>query len=573
MGEAVAVKHAKPIGEVLVERGLLTSKQIDEALTEQARAGTRKLLGEIVVDLGFCSAADVAEALAASYDVPFARITPDLVDPNTLSALPRDFIIGNSVLPLFKVDNILTVAVTEPSNVFLLEEIAQLAGCPVQIVATVKSDIEEALQDCQPGLDGIVLEGILKGHDGSNQSSADAKVADSSSVDAESMQGEAPVVQLVKHLIVSAVREGASDIHIEPDDRALRVRYRIDGTLMEKLRPPYQMHAAIVSRIKIMAGLDISERRLPQDGAISTRVEDSRVDLRVSTLPNKFGEKVVIRVIDTRNTLVSLDKLGMSSAVYDAFVCEVRKPHGITLVTGPTGSGKSTTLYAVLNEINDAAINVCTVEDPVEFQIAGVNQFQVHEKIGLSFANVLRSLLRQDPDVIMLGEIRDSETARIAIQAALTGHLVLSTLHTNDSASAVTRLHNLNVESYLISASLVAILAQRLVRAICPDCRREVEPSPAALHSVERLNVRLDKLFEGRGCSRCNQTGMRGRVGIYELLVPDDELRDAIAAGAPLGTIRARAEALGMRTLLEAGFDAIREGKTTLDEVLRVTCG
>ena len=333
------------------------------------------------------------------------------------------------------------------------------------------------------------------------------------------------------------------------------------------------MQPAIVSRIKIMAGLDISERRLPQDGSISVTVEGNRVDLRVSTLPNKFGEKVVIRVIDTRNALVGLDQLGLSESLYDAFIHEVRKPHGIILVTGPTGSGKSTTLYAVLNEINNASINICTVEDPVEFHVPGVNQFQVHEKIGLSFANVLRSLLRQDPDVIMLGEIRDPETARIAVQAALTGHLVLSTLHTNDSPSAVTRLHNLGVEPYLVSASLVAILAQRLIRTICPQCKRAVGPSPSIQNTAERLGMTLDRVFMGRGCSQCNQTGMKGRVGIYELLLPNDELRDAIASGAPLGTIRTKAKGLGMKTLLEAGFDKVREGLTTVEEILRVTAG
>ena len=569
MSEAATVGCARPIGEVLVERGLITPDQVNAALDAQKRSTERKLLGEVIVELAFCTAAQIAEALASTYDVPFARVAQNLVDPEVVGLLPREFIESNFVLPVFKVDNVLTVAVTEPSNVFLVEEIERLAECSVQIVAAVKSDIEETLKACRPEADNFVIESILGGDE------ADLGVDDRQSVvdsaEMESFDGKAPVVQLVNHVILSAVREGASDIHIEPGERALRVRYRIDGTLEEKLRPPHQMHAAVVSRIKIMAGLDISERRLPQDGAISVRVEDNRIDLRVSTLPNKFGEKVVIRVIDTRNTLVGLDELGLSSSVYEVFAGEVRKPHGIILVTGPTGSGKSTTLYAVLNEINTPSINVCTVEDPVEFHIPGVNQFQVYEKIKLSFANVLRSLLRQDPDVIMVGEGRDAETARIAVQAALTGHLVLSTLHTNDSASAVTRLNNLNVEPYLISASLAAVLAQRLVRVICPHCKREVEPSAATLHSVERLGMKVERYHEGRGCSKCGQVGMKGRIGVYELLLPDDELRDAIASNATLGTIRAKARELGMRTLLEAGFDKVRDGITTVDEVLRVT--
>ena len=572
MSETTTVKRAKPVGEILIDRKLITRDQITEALAVQKGTDARKLLGEIFVELGFCSAADVAEALADTCDVPFARITPDLPDPGTIKALPRDFIDSHTVLPLFKVDDVLTVAVAEPSNVFLIEEIAQSAGCSIQIVAAVKSDIEDTLKTYQPETDRFVVEDLFKHDDGDDR---DTSFLDGAvdATDVESQASDAPAVRLVNHLIQSAVREGASDIHIEPDDQDLRVRFRIDGTLVDKLHPPYQLHPAIVSRIKIMAGLDISERRLPQDGAISTLVDDSRVDLRVSTLPNKFGEKVVIRVIDTRNTLVGLDKLGLSPSVYDAFAAEVRKPHGIILVTGPTGSGKSTTLYAVLNEISNPTINICTVEDPVEFQIPGVNQFQVREKIGLDFPAVLRSLLRQDPDVIMLGEVRDPETARTAVQAALTGHLVLTTLHTNDAPSAITRLHNLDVEPYLISASLICILAQRLVRTICPKCKRQVDPTPATRHSVERLGVKVDRFFEGRGCSHCKQTGMKGRMGIYELLVPDDELRDAIASDATLGAIRAKAKEMGMHTLLESGLQKVNEGYTTVEEVLRVTAG
>ncbi|MCK4659092.1 MAG: Flp pilus assembly complex ATPase component TadA [Phycisphaerae bacterium] len=571
MSQAPTTQHAKPVGEILVEQKLISREQIAEALKAQKQSAHRKLLGEVIIELGFCTEAQVVEALADAYRIPFARITPNLVDPRIIKTLPREFIENNHILPLFNVDNVLTVAVTEPSNVFLVEEIAQMAGCPVQIVAAMKPDIESTLQRYQPEAEGFALEDILKDPGDTGQSADLGTVIDTAG--AETLGEESPVVQLVNHLIFSAVREGASDVHIEPGDKSLRVRYRIDGVLSEKLHPPYQMQPAIVSRIKIMASLDISERRLPQDGAISMTVEGNRVDLRVSTLPNKFGEKVVIRVIDTRNALVSLDQLGMSESLYEAFHHEVRKPHGIILVTGPTGSGKSTTLYAVLNEINSKSVNICTVEDPVEFQVPEVNQFQVNEKIGLSFAGVLRSLLRQDPDVIMLGEVRDAETARIAVQAALTGHLVLSTLHTNDSPSAITRLHNLGVESYLISASLVAILAQRLIRSICPHCKRAVEPAPSLLRTAERLGVKLEQVFQGRGCSECHQLGMKGRIGIYELLVPDDELRDAIASGASLGTIRSKAKSMGMKSILEAGFEKVRQGVTTPAEVLRVTAG
>ncbi len=572
MSPSAPVKHSKPVGQILIDRKLITAEQIDEALKLQKSSGNRKLLGEVIIELGFCTVAQVAEALACSYGVPFARLAPNLVDPKITEVLPRDFLDSNVVIPLFKVDNVLTVAVTEPSNVFLVEEIAQLADCAVQIVAALKSDIDDLLKLYRSDVNDFAIQDILADHE-----QTDSEVTDLYEIigetDVESAHADAPVVQLVNHLISCAVREGASDIHIEPDEKALRVRFRIDGALIERFHPPFQLQPAIVSRIKIMAGLDISERRLPQDGAISVTVGGGRVELRVSTLANKFGEKVVLRVIDTRKALVTLDQLGLSQSVYDAFLREARKPHGIILVTGPTGSGKSTTLYAVLNELRDPAINICTVEDPVEFQVPGVNQFQVHEKIGLGFANVLRSLLRQDPDVIMLGEIRDPETSRTAVQAALTGHLVLSTLHTNDSPSAVTRLQNLGVRPYLVSASLVAVLAQRLVRAICRDCKRAVEPSPSDRKTAEGFGVTLDRVFAGRGCSQCNQVGMKGRVGIFELLVPDDDLRGAIASGAPLNTIRAMAEKLGMMTLLQSGFEKVREGSTTVEEVLRVTAG
>ncbi len=572
MNQPTAVVRPKPVGEVLVDQKIITREQVTEALEFQKQSTERKLLGEIIVELGFCTSVQVTEALACTYGVPFVRLALNLFDPEITDILPREFVDSHVVLPMFKVDNVLTLAVTEPSDVFLVEEASQVAGCSVQIVAAVRSDIEAMLKVRQQGLEGLAVADYFTSDPATEGGPADLRNT-IDATDMESQDGDAPVVQLVNRVIYSAVREGASDIHIEPDDRALRVRYRVDGALAEKLSPPYQMQPAIVSRIKIMAGLDISERRLPQDGAISVSIEGSRVDLRVSTLPNKFGEKVVIRVIDTRNAMVSLEQLGLSRPVYDAFTREVRKPHGIILVTGPTGSGKSTTLYAVLNQINDPAINICTVEDPVEFQIPGVNQFQVHERINLSFANVLRSLLRQDPDVIMLGEIRDPETARTAVQAALTGHLVLSTLHTNDSASAITRLRNLQVEPYLISASLVAILAQRLIRTICPECKCKTTPSPAALHSAERLGVTLEHVHEGRGCSHCGQRGMKGRSGIYELLIPDDELRDAIASDGSLGAIRTKAKSLGMRTLQDAGFDKVREGETTVEEVLRATAG
>ena len=571
MSDAPAVKHTRSLGEVLVDSGAITQAQLSAALKMQSECDVRKLLGEIVVEADFCTEVQVAEALANSCGFPFAEITPELYDPTVFDALPREFAESHAVLPLFKVDGMLTVAMSEPTDVFLTEEIARVANCPVQLVAAVKTEIVKALQTCQPYSDTLEFDAIIETQD---EVDGDASLSEyTGPSDMKSVDGEAPVVQLVNRIILSAVRDGASDIHIEPDDQAFRIRFRVDGVLDVKLTPPYKMHAAVVSRIKIMAGMDISERRLPQDGSIHTIVDKNRIDLRISTLPTKFGEKTVIRIIDTRTTIVTLNKLGLSKTVHTAFSREIKKPHGIILVTGPTGSGKSTTLYAVLNELCNPSVNICTVEDPIEFQLPDVNQFQVNEKIRLSFAKILRSLLRQDPDVIMVGEIRDPETAQIALQAALTRHLDISTHQTNDAASAVTRLQNLQVEPYLISASLIAVLGQRLVREVCPLCRRQEEPTRAASHRLELLGVELQEVYEGRGCTHCGQRGLKGRVGIFELLVPDDNMRDGIASGAGIGTLREQAKASGMVTLFEAGVEKVRAGETTVEEMLRVTTG
>ncbi len=556
------------LGDALVERGLITLQQVEEAIAVQQKDGRRRLLGEILVELNFCTEEHLVEALADAYGVPFARITPRLVDPGVLSTLPRDFIEGRDVLPLFKVDGVLTVAVTELANMFLAEEIGQAAGCSIQIVAALAKDIRATLERLAPDDAAVSFESLFEEAtaEGSGKRLGDSRA------DMDDQDSDSPVVQLVNHAIHSAIREGASDIHFEPDEDEFRIRYRVDGQLIEKIHPPSRMQATIIARIKIMAGMDISERRLPQDGAIRVTSRGNPVDLRVSTLPNKFGEKAVLRIIDNRNSLISLEGLRVPKEIHESFIRLCAQPYGIILVTGPTGSGKSTTLYAMLSQINAPEVNICTVEDPIEFNLKGINQFQVHDKIGLSFAAVLRTLLRQDPDVIMVGEIRDPTTAAIAVQAALTGHLVLSTLHTNDSAGAITRLQNLAIEPYLVSAALVGIVAQRLVRRVCPDCATMVKPEPNILHAAERAGVSLEKVSRGRGCSTCNQTGFKGRMGIYEVLIPDDEMRDAIASGANLGKLRQLARASGMRTLFEYGVEKVRDGETTMEEVLRVTC-
>ncbi len=388
--------------------------------------------------------------------------------------------------------------------------------------------------------------------------------------DVEEVAGQSPVIRLVNYVIYTAVKEGASDIHIEPAERCLRVRNRIDGKLYKALEVPQHLLAAVTSRIKIMASLDISERRLPQDGRVHVMLDGRKIDLRVSTFPGSRGEKTVIRVLDTRNVSLNLAELGFTEEVLSTFQSHIRAPNGIVLVTGPTGSGKSTTLYGALNQIATMANNVCTVEDPIEYHLPLINQFQVSERVGLTFSKALRTLLRQDPDVIMVGEIRDDETARTAIQAALTGHLVFSTLHTNDAASAITRLVNMGVEPYLISAALNMVLAQRLVRRICPKCRVDFDPPRTLRKVIERMGIDIDRFYKGVGCRRCRNTGYSGRIGVHETLSVDDALRDAIVRNGSISELRQIGINNGMITLKVDGFRKVREGITTIEEILHV---
>lgn len=558
------------VGDLLLARGLISNEQIDQALAFQRDNGHRKLLGEILVELGFVTNELVMEVLAEAYNVPYERITPHLADPKVIGVLPRDFLEKQNALPLFLVNGKLTVALAEPANVFLVEEIARMTGHTVQLVASPAKDIQTTLQTSLPNGNVFVIDDMVRDSDLSDLQVIDREVTDL----AEASDGgnDSPVIKLVNHLMYAATEEGASDIHIEAGDGEMRVRFRVDGALYEKMRPPYKMLPAVVSRIKIMAGMDISERRVPQDGGISVMMRKNPIDMRVSTMPGKYGEKVVIRIIDNRKAMTNLDGLGLDANMLTRLRHVINQPNGIVLVTGPTGSGKSSTLYSMLGEINDAEINICTVEDPVEYHVSGINQFQVNEKAGFTFSGALRSLLRQDPDVIMLGEIRDHETAKIATQAALTGHLVLSTLHTNDAPSAVTRLLNIGVESYLVAASVRATMAQRLLRRVCPHCKEAVDVSPNARRLLDRLGdegTSIDKLHQGVGCTRCRNTGYAGRLGIFELFVPEDETLDAISRGASLQEIRRIAKASGHQSLADDGLKKVRAGLTSLDELVK----
>jgi type IV pilus assembly protein PilB len=557
------------LGELLVERGLMSEVQLRDALEEQKRSGHRKLLGEILIELSIVSEEQVVEALASAYSVPYAKLTPRLADPRVTDKLPRDFIDTHCVMPLFLVDGMLTVAVSEPANLFLTEEIERLSGCDVQIVAATSRDIRATLQAHLPSAGVFVLDDM---YDGEGKSDA-LELVETRVQDLEELAevaGQSPVIKLVNYLLYTAVQDRASDIHIEREDHACRVRFRVDGKLMVKLSPPHQMHPAIVSRIKIMSGMDISERRLPQDGDIHVMLDGRPIDMRVSTMPGKFGEKVVIRVIDNRNSIVTLEKLGMSAAMTRIWREIINSPTGAVLVTGPTGSGKSTTLYSVLAELASDEENICTVENPVEANILGVNQFQVNEKIGFTFATALRSLLRQDPDIIMVGEIRDAETALVATQAALTGHLVFSTLHTNDAASAVTRLVNMGVEPYLVAAMLRGVLAQRLVRKVCPHCREPYQPDAKERKALQDTFGEVGELVKGAGCTRCRGRGYSGRLGVFELIAPNEEMLEVIAHGGGLQEIRRMARDAGYLTLREDGLAKALAGQTTVDEVLRV---
>ncbi|HVP11657.1 MAG TPA: GspE/PulE family protein [Phycisphaerae bacterium] len=568
MPPAITSSTRKQVGQILVAKGILTQEQIEQAVEEQQNRDHKQLLGEILIELGMASEDQVVEALAEAYSVPYAKLAPRLVDAKVVEVVPRDYLEKYSVLPLFKVRNVLTLAMAEPSNVFLIEEISRMTGCSVQVVAASGADIQQILGQYVKSANVFVIDDIIEDVSDDTFELIESKVEDITNL--EGMAGDSPVIKLVNYLIYSAVREGASDIHIEPDEGHLRIRNRVDGVLYEKLNPPSQMMAPIVSRIKIMAGMDIAERRLPQDGGIHVMMEGRPIDLRVSSLPNMHGEKVVIRIIDNSKALINLETLGFSIDMLKQFRQQLNQPHGLVLVTGPTGSGKSTTLYAALLEINSPERNVCTVEDPIEYNLPKINQFQVNEKIGLKFGTVLRALLRQDPDVIMVGEIRDDDTARTAVQAALTGHMVLSTLHTNDAASAVVRLNNIGVENFLISASLVAVLAQRLVRKVCPHCKKEFEPTPNIRHAMQKLGFTVDKLLRGEGCPKCHGTGYLGRIGVYELFVPNDDIRQAISDGATLQTLRKLSRDAGMTMLYSDGMEKVRSGITTAEEVFRV---
>lgn len=559
-----STRTVTPLGQVLVDMGALTEANLQEALKRQAQGNQRLMLGEILLEMGLVDQETLIRAVAVSRGIEYVPDPGAVADPGAMALIPEALRAEHRVLPLSLSEGELTVATAEPQNFFVREQLAKVTGFRIRFVASPGARIEAAL-GAAPAETQELDNDILSDVDEKEFSLSEGHDTEMIGVETDADAG--PVVKLVNFIICSAVKERASDIHIEPDDGTLRVRFRVDGTLYTRVKPPYRMHAAVSSRIKIMAKLDISERRVPQDGEISVKIDGRPVDLRVSTLPGKFGEKVVMRVVDASGNRPSLDKLGFRPETLKLFTGLIELPHGIVLVTGPTGSGKSTTLYAALSTFDTESLNVSTVEDPIESNLQGVHQAQVNPKAGFTFAGALRALLRQDPDIVMVGEIRDKETGQIAVQAALTGHMVLSTLHTNDAPSAVTRLQDLGVEPFLIAASIRGVLAQRLVRRICPQCRTEFEPDAAQRSALGRHADKASRLYRGAGCKRCRETGMQGRVGLYELFAPDDEVLDAISARAEPAAMRKLLERKGFETLWDDGMMKVLAGLTTSEEV------
>jgi type IV pilus assembly protein PilB len=562
-------KARKSVDELLQERGIVNEEQLDQARKVAAQT-PGKTLAQILLTMNAASEAQILSALAETLGLEFVTPKREEVDQRAFDLLPIDFIKKQSVLPLRLEGRTLVVAMTDPANVFRIDEIKRKSKRDVKVLVTTAADINRVVEIITNGASDVNMDEIIK-----DMNEDDVQVVKDTSAedvtDLEKAGSESPVIRFVNFLIADALKQGASDIHVEPKEKALKIRYRIDGILFESMNPPHAMQAAVCSRLKIMANLDISERRLPQDGRIRCVVNDRKIDLRMSTLPVANGEKVVMRILDTRSINVSLDDLGFSENALTIWKNQIDQPHGIILVTGPTGSGKTTTLYSSLRQMDGNKMNISTVEDPVEYHLGSANQVQVHAKIGMTFAAALRALLRQDPDVVMIGEIRDPETANIAVQAALTGHLVLSTLHTNDAPSSVTRLINIGVEPYLISAALNAVLAQRLVRKICQHCKEEFAPEGEIKEFLTLQGYGAEKSFKGKGCDRCRKTGYSGRLGIYEMLVMDDGLRDTITSNPDVNNLRKLCRERGLVSLRQDGFDKVKRGLTTVDEILRVT--
>lgn len=556
----------KRLGEILIDNNQLLPELLEEALERQKQSGRR--LGQVLVEMGFVSQDEVMKAISQQMGVPHIWLRKGLVDPKIVSLLPREKAQYYCVMPMFLIQNkTLILAMSDPSSVFAIDDVERLTGYTIQPVQCRKSDIEEAHDEYYEGSGGVQkLLDTLEESDVQVVSLA-SQHEDLNMVEAEA-EGAA-IINLVNLILLNGIKEGASDIHIEPEPKATRVRYRIDGALQEVMAPKAELHSAISSRIKIMSSMDIAERRLPQDGRIQVLAEGKEVDVRVASMPTVYGENIVMRLLDKERLTLDLNKIGLFPDTLEQTKRLLKRPNGILLATGPTGSGKTTTLYCGLKLVGSVERKTVTIEDPVEFKLPSMTQIQVNDEQGLNFARVLRSVVRQDPDVIMVGEIRDRETAEVAIQAAMTGHLVLSTLHTNDSAGAIPRLAEMGIEPFLLTSSIIGVIAQRLVRLVCPDCKTNYFPP---IELLERIGWegQNSSFVTGRGCEKCFDSGLRGRAGIFELLEMTDELADLALRDPSTHTLRKYCQQSGMRTLKDEAFRLVEEKQTSLEEVLRI---
>jgi type IV pilus assembly protein PilB len=558
------------LGELLVKRGLITSAQLEKAI-EQHQREENGALSSALVALRIFTDAELTALLQKEYRLPLVDPAAMDVPPEVVRLVPATLARRHHLVAISLTGSTLTLAMSDPSNLVAINEVKFLTGYDVKVAVAATSSVSGAIQTLYDhGADYNEVLAQVEGEDVE-------LVREEEEIDVKELERateDAPVVRLVNAILTSAVKRRASDIHLEPFEKMFRVRYRVDGVLEEIMKPPLKLKNAITSRIKVMAQLDIAERRLPQDGRIKLKFGPGQdMDFRVSVLPTIFGEKIVLRLLDKSNLQLDMTKLGFEELALKDFKDAIYRPFGMVLVTGPTGSGKTTTLYSALSELNKIASNISTAEDPVEYNLVGINQVQINEDIGLNFANALRAFLRQDPDIIMVGEVRDFETAEIAIKAALTGHLVLSTLHTNDAPSTINRLLNMGVEPFLVASSVNLVLAQRLARLICNGCKEPVEVHPQALSElgIPAEDARATTCFHGSGCAQCSGTGYRGRVALYEVMPMSEELRDLVLSGGSASEIKRTAINLGMMTLRQSGLLKLRQGMTTMEEVIRVT--
>jgi type IV pilus assembly protein PilB len=578
MPRGVLNRMSSRLGEILIKENLITSDQLRQALEHQKASGGR--LGTCLMKLGFISDDEITGVLSRQYGVPSINLKYYEVDANVIKLIPQDTAVRYQIVPLSRVGSTLTIAMTDPTNVFAMDDIKFMTGFNVEPVVASETAIAEAISKFYgEAQSGEELSKVMK--DLSGEDAADLELAaeeqEMNLSELERAAEEAPIIKLVNLILTDAVKRGASDIHIEPYEKEVRVRFRIDGILQAVMAPPMKLRDAIISRIKIMAKLDISEKRLPQDGRIMIKYrKDGKIkdlDFRVSTIPALYGEKIVMRLLDKENLRLDMTKLGFEQESLAKFERAILRPYGMVLVTGPTGSGKTNTLYSSIARLNTPETNIMTAEDPVEFQLAGINQVQMKDQIGLNFAAALRAFLRQDPNIILVGEIRDFETAEIAVKAALTGHLVLSTLHTNDAPSTISRLMNMGIEPFLVATSVNLICAQRLVRKICSNCKEVLKvPEQAMLDAgYTQEELATTEIFIGKGCGTCNKTGYKGRVGLYEVMEINDELRELILVGASALELKKKAMDNGMLTLRRSGLTKVALGMTTIEEVVRET--